>query len=418
MKEALDRHCNRTAYDIVALFTLLQILCVATFGYTAYPDSLGYDFLAREAIGQGAWMYPSPEQMRSIPFLWNVGAINLVVWAQLLLGSTYRLMWVYALLKGASALLVFLIARQHFQQRTALIALLLYVLYPANYAECTSFLSEVPFLFFALSATYCFGRRWPLAAGALLAIANWVRPMGLVFLLTFVIVIFAARRDVLRRCAKLVAGYACGILLIGSVHYATCGRFVSQAQTGWMALMQYSWDHDVRQEENRALFPDGDPMYEQSDATCTEKDGLWRKSFLTWVKANADQYVRQMPYKVAKTYVSDNTTFCAFQREFNYEHINMPTLYHAFPRYDALQWVVVYNLCYYALLMLLMLVSVGSSLRHRRWTENLMPLCVIGIGTLVLMLVGHGETRFHIPFMPFVILSAALWLGRRFPRKS
>ena len=46
----------------------------------------------------------------------------------------------------------------------------------------------------------------------------------------------------------------------------------------------------------------------------------------------------------------------------------------------------------------------------------LLPGSIIALGTLLLLFVGHGEARFHIPFMPFIIMMAALSLNKLMKR--
>lgn len=41
----------------------------------------------------------------------------------------------------------------------------------------------------------------------------------------------------------------------------------------------------------------------------------------------------------------------------------------------------------------------------------IIPVSVVIIGTIILLLAGHGESRFHIPFMPFIIMLAAAFLS-------
>jgi hypothetical protein len=91
-----------------------------------------------------------------------------------------------------------------------------------------------------------------------------------------------------------------------------------------------------------------------------------------------------------------------------YDELSMPTLKAQFPRWSAVQWLTIVNLLYYYLLLLTALLSL---LRYRHST-HLLPLAVILLGTVMLLLVGHGEARFHQPFMPFVIMLSALFINR------
>ena len=53
-------------------------------------------------------------------------------------------------------------------------------------------------------------------------------------------------------------------------------------------------------------------------------------------------------------------------------------------------------------------------IRRGRAVSLALPLGVILAGTAVLLLVGHGEARFHIPFMPFTIITVADYLANKF----
>ena len=121
-----------------------------------------------------------------------------------------------------------------------------------------------------------------------------------------------------------------------------------------------------------------------------------------------------MPYKLVKTYISDNTTFCTFLPDkkeipYLYGKLSMKTLVKDFPRYTALQWLVVYNLMYYY--ALLFLAAAGAYLLLRKGSVfNFVLLCgfVLLYTVFIMIIVGKGESRFHIPMMPYFILLASI----------
>ena len=120
-----------------------------------------------------------------------------------------------------------------------------------------------------------------------------------------------------------------------------------------------------------------------------------------------------MPSKLINTYISDNVNMCTFipnkeEKEYMYEEVSMQTLIHAFPHYSVVQWLTVANLLFYYLLIFAALLSIG----HLNWQQQLLSVNIILIGTLVLLLVGHGEDRFHIPFMPFIIIMSAVFINK------
>lgn len=382
---------------IILTFTLLQLVVLLVFGYTPYPDSNGYITLAKDCILHGE-PYPVSHKISELLFIWNIGAINLVALTLKIFNSVTSLLVLYCLLKGATAWLVYELTKKILNRKTAFITLILYVVYPANYGESTSLLSEIPSFFFSLSGiwlTVC--RRKPIAGGGAIAIGNWFRPMGIVFLLALFLY---NRKSILRN----IAGYAAVILIIGGTCFMRTGHFIYQAKTGWMALLQYSVDHTESTDD------DSLPIIQNANAI--EKDKIWRQRFISWVKEHPSEYVAQMPRKLINTYASDNVNLCAFlshkaQRKYLYEELSMKTLYRQFPNYTPVQILTIINLIYYYFLLLSFIMASVFLIREKAWQRLTIPFAVIIITTAIIMFVGHGEARFHNILMPFFIMVTA-----------
>ena len=385
---------------LITVFTLLQLVILVVFGYTPYPDSDGYQLLAQEAIQYGE-LYPVSTLINEYPFLWNIGSINITAISLALFRSIVPLLVVYALMKGLTAWMFYALTRKICGSHTALIALVIYLLYPANYGESTSLLSELPFMFFIMLGLYLsIVKKMSLFGGVMFAIANWFRPMGIVFLAALMIYFLFKWRNSL----KLLIGYVAMITIIGCASMYRTGLFLYQAKTGWMALMDYSSDH----------APESLMVLERSDWNVSQKDSAWQSLFFDWLKDHPTEYVKQMPTKLVNTYVSDNVNMCTFipgkaDKEYMYEEVSMQTLINSFPKYSAVQWLTILNLIIY----LCIIVSAISSMLYFNFSKYLMPVSIIVIGTLLLLLVGHGEARFHIPFMPFFIMLSALFINKR-----
>ena len=403
---------NRS-YQIIAIFTLAQLLILSVFGYTPYPDSDGYLFLAKESLSYGE-PYPVTALLNSYHFLWNIGSVNAVVLTLKLFHSIVPLLIIYSLMKGATAWLLWKYTQHLFNDKTAFIALVLYVIYPANYGEGTSLLSELPFMFFTMLGLWlCLVRQQYLLGGMSMAFANWFRPMGIVFLVSMIIYLLFAHRHSFKSiiCKKTIktvvtplAGYLLMIVVIGGLSYQRTGLFLFQAKTGWMALTDYSTHHS----------PQSLAVRDHKEWNVAQKDSVWQSLFIEWVKDHPVEYAKQMPIKLGNTYISDNVNMCTFipeksRKEYMYEEVSMPTLLHSFPCYSGVQWLTIINLTVY----LLLLVGALCSLRYFKRESCLLPLSVIILGTLLLLLVGHGEARFHIPFMPFFLMLTALFIERK-----
>jgi len=393
-----DSHRQLT-YILIAVFTLLQLVILAIFGYTPYPDSDGYQLLAQEAIEYGE-PYPVSFLINDYPFLWNIGPINMTAASLALCHSITPLLVIYALMKGTTAWLFYAVTSKICGARTAFIALIIYIVYPANYGESTSLLSELPFMFFIMLGVYLsIVRNHSLLGGMMLAIANWFRPMAIVFLLAMIIYFLFKWRKSL----KLFIGYAVTIMIIGCTSMWRTGLFLYQAKTGWMALTDYSTKHSQQSMEVR----------DNRDWNVSQKDSAWRSLFIDWLKDHPTEYIKQMPSKLINTYISDNVNMCTFipdkqDADYMYDEVSMKTLNKNFPMFSTVQWLTIVNLAIYFLI----LISALLELFYFQRNTSILPCSIIAIGTLLLLFVGHGEARFHQPFMPFFIMLTAIFINR------
>ena len=396
-----DSHRQIIAIGAVLLFTLLQFIVLAVFGYTPYPDSEGYLYLANECLQKGD-IYPVTSELNNYPFLWNIGTVNTVYASLKLFHSITPLLILYCIMKGITAWLFYKLTISITNKRTAFIALLLYLIYPANYGEATSVLSELPFTFFTMLGLWlCVSRKLYIIGGMALAVANWYRPMGIVILVALIIYLFVNKR----RTIRPIIGYVAIILIIGSLNYLRTGLFLYQAKTGWMALADYSTQQSAESMQIR----------DNTKLNIAQKDAAWRTLFIDWLKDHPKEYFSQMPRKLADTYVSDNVNMCTFiphksQKEYMYEEVSLNTLINRFPAFSAVQWLTLWNLLFYYLLLITALLS----LRFFRNNSSLLPLSIIILQTLLLLFMGHGESRFHTPIMPFVVMLSALFIANKY----
>lgn len=397
-------------HKIITAFTLLQLIILCVFGYTPYPDSEGYIKLANDCLTYHE-PYPVSIKLTDLAFIWNIGAINTVALSLKLFHSVVPLLVCYSLMKGATAWMLYKITQQITNTRTANIALLIYVLYPANYGEATSVLSEVPNIFFSLTALYLIiCKKKNVMGGGIIAIANWFRPIGLVYIIA--VTIYQRKKAV-----KTMIGYAAMIGIIGWMSYYRTGCFIYQAQTGWMALLQYSVDNTATKSD------DALPIITDTHINVTEKDKIWRNRFFAWLKEHPADYIAQMPEKLYKLFVSDNVNMCAFlshkqHRKYLYSELNMRQLANDFPAYTPVQFLTMMNLFFYYILLVLFVTSC-LQIRRLPYRQTLvLPFALIILNILMIMLVGHGEARFHYPFMPYIIIIDAVFISKIITRKA
>lgn len=117
-------------------------------------------------------------------------------------------------------------------------------------------------------------------------------------------------------------------------------------------------------------------------------------------------------------YISDNVNFCTFikdkdKKDYIYNELSMNSLIKDFPRYSLVQTLTVINLIYYYTLLVLFLMAIIYLYKRKSIGSMIMPISLVFVGTMLILLAGHGEARFHIPFMPFIIMTAAFYISNK-----
>ena len=101
---------------IIGIYTIIQLIILLGFGYTPYPNSQGYITCAQNALAYNQF-YPAKETQYTLPFLWNIGAINTVAFSLKLFHSVTPVLIIYILLKGGTLNLVYLITHKWFGEK-------------------------------------------------------------------------------------------------------------------------------------------------------------------------------------------------------------------------------------------------------------------------------------------------------------
>lgn len=413
------KYTNKVLFAITASFALVLFAILAIWGYTPTNDGDGYIEFAQVCLAQRE-PYPCTALIVGQPFIWNIGAINLVVLSLGLLGSLYPLLVLMCLLKALTAWLVGKVAQRLFSNKVAIIAALLYVFYPNNWGQSTTILSEVPMIALALLAFYWAivrqGVGWWLAAGAVMGLANWFRPVAPVFLGTLLLYyIFFAKNRWLIKATSLFCGFVLFIGSVGFLCYERTGHFIYQAETLWFNMAEATYEPSVAPQYNTDPYPKGTIRYIEGreHLTAMQCNDIWKERSMAWLKAHPWEYLKKVPGRLMYMYYNDIDNLLAFYRdkEGNQNRcllLPFRNLLHELPHLSGIQYLALLNWVYYALLLIGAVVGSFWLIRKRLFGAAFMPLMIIVGGSLSLVLAIHGETRFKAPFMPFIFMLAAV----------
>ena len=247
-----------------------------------------------------------------------------------------------------------------------------------------------------------------------MAVANWFRPIGLVFMGTFLLYfLFFKNNQWLRSFSSLLAGYALFIFVVGTSCWLRTGYFLYQSETLWFNMAAATYETSVEPHYNAEAYPKGTIRYidHMKDKTAIECNQIWKQRCLEWLKDNKANYLSKIPGRLVYMYMNDMDNIPAFLHDKSKAQNNYMTLpYRTLPcNLQNLSSILgLLNMIYYAFL----LMGFGFSLhvlRSEKSYDTLFILCCIVLGgSLALVLAVHGETRFKAPFMPFIFIGAAV----------
>lgn len=399
-------------------YFLFLLIVLGVFGYTPTNDGEGYIEFAKECIAFGQ-PYPCTPTIVGKPFIWNIGQINLVALSLSLFQSVFPILLLMCFLKALTAYCIARLSELLFNKSVGTIAIILYILYPNNWGQSTTILSEIPSVALTLSALLLVLQQrqgiYLFIAGLLLGLANWFRPIGLVFIGSlFLFYLLFERKALLYKLGMTLLGYAMFILTVGTMCYLRTGYFLYQSDTLWFNMAEATYEKSVEPHYNAEMYPKGTARYieNREQKTAIECSQIWKERSLEWLKDNKLHYIQKVPGRLAYMYVNDMDNLPAFgtdksKSENNYITLPYRSLYKAWHTLSPLQWLAVFNLIYYIGLLLGFCLALFQLCRKRAYRSLFLPAFITIGGSLALVLAIHGETRFKAAFMPFIFIMAA-----------
>ena len=432
-RELTAERFNLYCWALTIGFLLLLLGVLIVFGYTPTNDGEGYIEYAQIAIADRQ-PYPTLHHIIGKPYIWNMGIINLVALSLELTKSLYPLLVLFCIMKALTAWLLAHTTAKLFNRQTALIALILYILYPNNWGQSTMLSSEIPMLFFTMLALYTAPLSSPEgdtiamkgieapsgAVGGALALANWFRPVAAIFLLALVVYFFLFRKRQWKKLTLyLLSGYAFVVLLIGTSCYLRTGYFLYQADSLWFNMAEATYETDSQPHYNTEVFPEGTARYidDMQHKTAIECSHIWRERSLKWLREHPVEYLKKVPARLYYIYQNDIDNLAAFlptkaDAAKNYITLPLGSLRTQFSQLSAVQYFALLATILYFLLLLLAFAGALRLMLNGRWREAFLPVFIIVAASMALALLIHGETRFKAPFMPFLFMLAASFLSK------
>src|SRR5574344_1322542 len=397
-----------TSFSVVTIWIIAQIILMFCHFGPQQGDWGTYIALAHRCYAAGGW-YPMQDDLYS-KYIFAPGLVNMLIAEARLFGSIAINKWLYLLMNIGVLANIYMLARHLFSQRVGYMAAIIYCALYVNWFIALSANTELPFLFLSLSAvSLCVtggGHTWRyIVVGVLLGLANWIRPLAVIFVLG-ILAYYVMARKWNNNLYLTGAALTVTVLVIGLSAKRSLGRFCCQSTTSGFNLIMTANDKAFGGVDTQIWQDPTSTAYivNENKRTCFERDSIRMARATAWIKVHPVRYVwlyfKKMPVLMAEDSWSDQRIYGSEPFMYKYQH----GMYTTTEFVKRLSLKLLRSVPYYLMLML-----AGFSLwRNRRDVLTMkgwiLSFFVIGI---LLTCLYPVQPRYHYPFLfPLMIWTA------------
>ena len=243
-------------------------------------------------------------------------------------------------------------------------------------------------------------------AGVLIAVANWFRPLAIVFLFV-ILLLFIVQKRRWQSYAALALPLVLTVFLIGRSAKERTGHFVYQAVSGGYNLAMSSFDeanglvnfNGFDDPDNYICLPPGDYTY-------MERDSLLKRASVRWISEHPFKYVSQLPFKLAALYCEDTWTE-RVKPDMGFRVVLSKVEGNNMKMMELIVSLALKSIVYYTVL-LLFFYYVWTNRRDLLRERNIYLLIpVLGTAVTVLFVI---TSRYHYPYLFAITIYAAAGL--------
>lgn len=297
------------SYAVGCIWIILQLFLIGYhWDYPVHDDAWAYRELAARCLSENSW-YPTQSDLHSL-FIFAPGYVNLLILCHKLFGAFVYYNILNLMMNILVAWEVMYLARRIFHKAAGYVSLIFYCILFSNLYLPIAQLSDLPFVCL-ISSAICLcisaSRWWKLIlAGVLIALANWMRPFALIYLIALIAYFFLQKRD-WKSYVYLILPVVAILFFIGKRTEQRMGKFVYQSTTSGINLSM-TCSHRANGLVNISLYNDpAESTYipDIGQYTFDEIDALKRASGIRWILDNPVRYAMFLPVKLIALYCED-----------------------------------------------------------------------------------------------------------------
>jgi hypothetical protein len=410
-------------YAVFAVWIVGQIVLIVYFwGKPQGSDQGEYMKLAKRCFEVGEW-YPSGKDLYT-SFIWAPGFVNYLILQLHLFGTLNANLFSNLFMNIAIVAEIYYLGKRFFSKKTATLAVIIWCFLYSNMMIVVPAGTEIPFLFLSLTA-FCLCLHPQILflsmAGLLFALANWMRPLAIIFLAGAAIYMLWKKYAPVHYLSLLLPLLLL-VFLVGKMTERQIGHFVYQSTTSGFNLIMTANDKayggvatSLTKDSTSAVFIAG-----EEELTCFQRDSIWTARAVRWIKAHPARFGMLFVKKLAGLYVEDSWSERPILGGDGF--VDSYVVAGKVEKSAFIARVVqmgLKSLTYYFALVAFCYAAV-TSFRRKTWlSEKGILLFILLAGTLAICLFSVTP-RYHYPYLFVVTLFAAAgvetFLARR--RKS
>ena len=396
----IHNNIKTIALILLLIWLISQIIYIIFYwGEPQYSDAKTYQNLAFQCYNNHIW-YPSINHINIDSYIFNPGYVNWLL-LQLRIFKTLNIIPITNILLNCILLYsIFNITKKLTNQTTAYYTIVLFCLMYSNITISAATMSDLPFacLIYLSLMLSIKNSKYIILAGILMALANYVRPLIILFIIPLIIYMIVNHYKFKHYCI-----YFCSmvitLLIIASFNYKLNGNFIISSSTGGVNLIMGAND-DMTGTYCDTVFEKGKIGYINplDNLNVFEKDQFWKSQALSWIKENIGKYIIYAPAKLIRLWGGDDYQDLALKDSNIHNKPNLmirltKLVYKSFIYYLALTLFILYLLKF----------------KNQLWSNKGLYLIPIILVSGMHMLL-YGGMRYHYPFIPIIIMYASMYL--------
>lgn len=412
-----ERKIKIVSIIIWSMFILSQFILLFWFNGNQISDAKVYTNLALSTAESGTW-YPNTTHLHS-RYIFGNGYVNFL---SLIFRFTTNFKFIFILNIFFTQLLLgsclFILKKLSYAPIVRDYFVIMFCLLNTFISEIVTLRTEALFTalcFFALAFLHTDKKYMYMLCGIVLGVANWVRPLGIAFLIGGIVLHLFYKRN-LKAILATTLSYILTLVIIGTFTYINFGHFVYQSTTLGVNLLMSANDNADGSYMN--ITEKGQVGYVEPEKAKNmifkDYDKLYKELSFKWITENPVDYILQTPAKMFYLYATETysgeTYFNNTIRTGGIDYIKLLVKKLKGNSIEKVQFgdiLIVFNQLWYMFLCLLAFVGFLTKKIRKNNVFLYAYLLIMLLGTGITLIV-VGGARYHFPYLPVIIMYASV----------